>query len=89
MEQNDPTEDQELHDKLVAAHQTAMKDALGLVRLKLLGEDDLAAEAIQRANPYLVAVLLADLCASLMAEAHSDPIAAIDAQRTGLEGDHR
>ncbi|MDO5492241.1 MAG: hypothetical protein Q4F53_01340 [Nesterenkonia sp.] len=86
---NDPVEDQELHDKVVAAHQTAMKDALGMVRLKLQSEDDLAAEAVQRTNPYLTAVLLADLCASLMTEGHSDPIAVIDRQRAGLEGDHR
>lgn len=81
--------DDERHNRLVAAHSTAMKDALGLVRLKFQGEDDLATEAVQHGNPYLIAMLLADLCASLLAEAHGDPLAVIDAQRVGLEDDPR
>lgn len=84
-----PSEDRELYGKVVAAHTTAMKDALGLVRLKLQGEDDLATEAVQHTSPHLVALLLADLSSSLLSEAHRDPLAVIDAQRANLEEDAR
>lgn len=71
---------------LLDAHIRGMKQALGIIRLYIQGEERLAAEALAGAELDFVAAHCAEMVADLLKADNADPLKVIDGHIRLLEG---